>query len=129
MIWILNVKLMHLVITDLETDRICLPPCTISTEVFYQSCMAMLQENYPHSSIRDNLEEMKSLKEKSRRKEIEKLVSQKPPKDTVMKWFFNLQLWERGERLEHWFFNQLHFKGDTLQDLVILPSLNFLTNE
>ena len=79
-----------------------------------QSCLAKL----PNRNGKKNL-----------KREVEKLIDQNPPEDSNLQWFYKLQLSERGEEIEHNFFDRLvSMQGDILNDTVILQSVCFLTD-
>uniref|UniRef100_A0A7M5U9R3 Uncharacterized protein n=1 Tax=Clytia hemisphaerica TaxID=252671 RepID=A0A7M5U9R3_9CNID len=57
------------------------------------------------------------------------MIEDKPSQDSNIQWLFRLELSKIGEKLEHWFYDQLlPLKDDILQDTVVLSSLTFLTN-
>ena len=62
------------------------------------------------------------------KREIERLLQKDPPSSSTLRWIFNLELSERGERIERWFFEQLSSRDVLLQNFVILQSVKFLTN-
>ena len=64
------------------------------------------------------------------KKEIDALLEGKLPSHSTINWLFGLRLSELGEKGEHSFYDQLcSIKDDpVLQDIVILNSINFLTN-
>ena len=72
---------------------------------------------------------MSQKSEKSLKRDVLSLVGKDPPQDSNLIWIFGLELSVLGEKLEHWFFNQLlPLKDDILQDTVVLSSVNFMTN-
>ncbi|XP_066920861.1 uncharacterized protein [Clytia hemisphaerica] len=124
--WALNIQVMYLVVRELKTDHVVLPPAT-TTElvVFVQACTEKLIQNTP---IEKFLRE--SHTKKTFRKLIKRKIDNAPCEDSNLRWLFGLELVNLGERLEHWFYDQLlSLKGDgILKDTVVLSSLDFLTN-
>ncbi|XP_066920237.1 uncharacterized protein [Clytia hemisphaerica] len=145
--WILNVKIIYLMITELAVDYSFLPSCQMSIDTFLQKCteflngeIDLLQGHMPLDYDKITLyQKMISLLDmysyeprKIFKSEIEDRLKSTPPQDSVVSWFFRLELSEQGEKIEHWFFKELssmrNTKSNLLQDLVILQSVNFLTD-
>ena len=60
---------------------------------------------------------------------IKQLIEIIPTKDSNLRWLFELELSEIGEKLEHWLYDQLLLlKDDILQNTIVLSSLTFLTH-
>ena len=122
--WILNLQIMYLVIAELKTETVTLPPTTSELEVFLQGCIAMLP---PPSTLKTFLQKNRLSKNFSRL--VKQMMDNAPCEDSNLQWIFKLQLSEIGEKLEHWFFDQLlSLKDDILKNTVVLSSLTFLTN-
>ena len=125
--WILNLQILYLVITELKTDQVALST-TATTElgVFVQSC---IQKIPPQSVLKPILQVERNHTKKEFRKLIKQLIEIMPTEDSNLRWLFELELSEIGEKLEHWLYDQLLLlKDDILQNTIVLSSLTFLTN-
>ena len=123
--WIFNVKVMYLVLKDCDCE-LNLLPTTSDPNTFIQSCIKELTSKLPKSQIMAFLNKL--LKGKCSKKLIAR-IEDNPPQDSNLKWLFGLELAELGEKIEHWFYDQLlQLKGSILQDNVVLSSVNFMTN-
>ncbi|XP_066926810.1 uncharacterized protein [Clytia hemisphaerica] len=133
--WLLNVKITHLVANELSVNSLTLPPSMSEHDVFLKGCIAELRSKSTASQLQTTLQSC-LLKfpsnggKKNLKREVEKLVEQNPPQDSNLLWFFELQLSERGEEIEHTIFDRfLSMKEDSvLNDTVILQSVCFLTD-
>ena len=134
--WILNCKMMYLVAAELGViNNTKFPTTTSETDVFIQGCVTELSSKSPRKQLETILKSfllklpsttaMKNLK-----KEIAKLIEQNPPADSNIQWLFDLQLGDRGEEIEHSFFDKLLSLRDSsiLNDTVILQSVCFITD-
>ena len=125
--WVSNIQVMYLVIRELKTDdRVTLPPTTTSDlAVFVQACIQKLPRNTPLERF---LRESQT--KKTFRKLIKRKIDEASCEDSNLRWLFDLELVNLGEKLEHWFYDQLLSlkDDDILQDTVVLSSLDFLTN-
>ena len=121
---IVNLKIMYLVIEELKTDQVTLPPTTSDLAVFVQGCIKEIQSQSPgHKTF------LKEYTDKDFKKLLKKLIKTNPTKDSSLRWLFGLELSELGEKLEHWFFDQLlPLKDNTLRHAVVLSSVTFLTD-
>ncbi|XP_066920207.1 uncharacterized protein [Clytia hemisphaerica] len=145
--WILNVKIIYLMITELAVDYSFLPSCQMSIDKFLQECTEFLNGEIdllrghmpldydkitPYQKLISFLNMYFYKPRKIYKSEIEDRIKSTPPKDSVVSWFFSLELSEQGEKIEHCFFKELssmrNTKSNLLQDLVILQSVNFLTD-
>ena len=134
--WILKMKIKYLVIEELKTDQASLLQTTLDTTLFIRGCITELKSaNQLSSSSSVSLETLFSdfLSGKytniAFKRKIASMVETYPPTDSNLCWIFGLVLAELGEKLEHWFYDQLsEIKDDVLQDTVVLSSLYFLTN-
>uniref|UniRef100_A0A7M5WW77 Uncharacterized protein n=1 Tax=Clytia hemisphaerica TaxID=252671 RepID=A0A7M5WW77_9CNID len=125
--WIVNLKIMYLVIEDQKTDKVTLPSTTSDIGVFVQACINDLPSTPPKIALKTFLRE--SVIKKGFKKLLKQKIEDNPPQDTNLRWLFELELTELGEQIEHWFYDQLlPLKDDTLQDTVVLSSVNFLTD-
>ena len=101
--WIMSLKIMYLVIEELKTDQLNLPPTTTELGFFIQACINEILSTSPEFKI--------FLRESLFKKNFKKLLKQKmeenPTKDSNLQWLFGLELAELGEKLEHWFYDQL----------------------
>ncbi|XP_066917250.1 uncharacterized protein [Clytia hemisphaerica] len=123
--WILNLQILYLVILELKTDQLILPSTTSDLGIFLQSIIALLPS--PSSTLKALL--LQNLFTKHLRRKIKQMIELTPSEDSNLQWLFGLELSEVGEKMEHWFHNQLLLlKDDILQDTVVLSSLTFLTN-
>ena len=122
--WILNLQIMYLVIKELKTDQVALPATTSELGVFVQGCIAVLPTQ---PALKTFLQQ--NLLSKNLKKLVKQMVENTASEDSNLQWLFGLELSELGEKLEHWFYNQLlPLQDDILQDTVFLSSLNFFTN-
>ncbi|XP_066924152.1 uncharacterized protein [Clytia hemisphaerica] len=122
--WTLNLQIIYLAIVELKTDQTTLPSTTSDLRVFIQSVIAALPSP---SALKTLL--CKNLSAKILRKQIKQMVENNSTEDSNLQWLFGLELSDTGEKMEHWFYNQLvALKDDTLRDTVALSSLTFMTN-
>lgn len=123
--WILNMKLKYLAIHELKTDEheLHLPLAIEDKATLLKDLFVALPRD---SELRLDLS---SIVNKNTGRIVENHLKNKQPTDSNLKWFFNLDLGDRGNRIENWFFDQLLDADDELvSDLVILQSVNFFTN-
>ena len=60
---------------------------------------------------------------------MKQMIVDTPSEDSNLLWLFGFELSDIGEKLEHWFFEQLlPLKDGILKNTVVLSSLTFLTN-
>ncbi|XP_066910542.1 uncharacterized protein [Clytia hemisphaerica] len=127
--WVFNLKIMYLVIEELNNEQLNLPSTTSSIEVFVQACINKFPSNSPESALKTLLRQDLSRRISKDKKNLKKLVEDNPPQDSNLKWLFDLELSQLGEKHEQWIYNQLlSLKDDVLQDTVVLSSPCFLTN-
>ena len=127
--WIFNVKIMYLISQELKDCQLNLQPTTLDPNTFVHSCIKELKSKLPTSPLIIVLNEMLRGKAKGAKKLLVAKIEANPPQDSNLKWLFELELAELGEKIEHWFYDQLlPLKDDILQDTVILSSVNFMTN-
>ena len=125
--WVVNLKIMYLVLEELAADNVNLPSTVCRLSVFAQACIEKIPAASPELEIKTFLKE--NLIKKNFKKMLNQKVEDNPPQDSNLQWLFGLELSELGEKLEHWFYNQLlPLRNDILQDTVVLSSVNFLTN-
>ncbi|XP_066926240.1 uncharacterized protein [Clytia hemisphaerica] len=128
--WVFNLKIMYLVIEsgELNNEQLNLPSTTSSIEDFVQACINKFPSNSPGSALKTLLRQYPS-KRISFKKNLKKLVEDNPPQDSNLKWLFDLELSQLGEKVEQWMYNQLlPLRDDVLQDTVVLSSPSFLIN-
>ena len=121
--WILKIKAMYLMLKEVQPDN--LPenlPSTTPTD-YIKDCLKELKANAPMSNLISIFSSAKSFKN------ITKEVQKSPPQDSRLKWFFDLQISDRGENVERSLIDKLYSlkDNDILKDSVILSSVNFLT--
>ena len=97
-------------------------PSTTPTD-YIKDCLKELKANAPMSNLISIFSSAKSFKN------ITKEVQKSPPQDSRLKWFFDLQISDRGENVERSLIDKLYSlkDNDILKDSVILSSVNFLT--
>ena len=122
--WILNVKVKYLALYDLGTENFTLPKTTSDNQIFIKECLKQIKLSKPDSEL------LKILKGKKIRSQVKTLVEKKQPVNHQMKWFFDMELSERGEFVERSLFEKLiALKVDeVLEDLVVLRSAIFMTD-
>uniref|UniRef100_A0A7M5X6J9 Uncharacterized protein n=1 Tax=Clytia hemisphaerica TaxID=252671 RepID=A0A7M5X6J9_9CNID len=122
--FIVNLQIMYLVIAELKTDQVTLPQTTFDIGVFVQGCLAVISPTSPLGTLLQQ-----NLWAKNLRKMIKQMIDDTPSNDSNLRWLFTLELSEVGEKLEHFFYDQLlPLKDDILQNTAVLSSLIFLTN-
>ena len=143
--WILNLKIMYLVIEELKAEPVYLPPTTSELGVFVQGCISELERRKSFVSkvlayfgIWSSVTPLEALlcdfvsqkyPMKSFKRKVSSIIVRNPSCDSNLLWIFGLELSELGEKIEHWFYDQLlSMKDNILQDSVVLSSLNVLTN-
>ena len=125
--WIFNVKILFLVSKELKDHPLNLIPTTDCLDRFVKSCINELTLKLPASPLITVLSEL--ITNKSARKSLLAQIAKDPPQDSNLRWLFGLELAELGEKIEHWFYEQLlTLKDDILQNTVVLSSVNFMTN-
>ena len=125
--WRLNLQIMHLVFQELKADKVSLPSTTSDLNDFIQACINEITSRSPESTLKTFL--TKSSGKRNFNKILKEKIEENPPQDSNLQWLIALELSELGEKIEHWFYNQLSpLKGEGLQDTVVLSSVNFLTN-
>uniref|UniRef100_A0A7M5V782 Chromosomal replication initiator protein DnaA ATPAse domain-containing protein n=1 Tax=Clytia hemisphaerica TaxID=252671 RepID=A0A7M5V782_9CNID len=125
--WIVNLKIMYLVIDEFKTDNNILPTTTSDLGVFVLRCIKKLPSTSPEPELKTFLREC--LFEKNFKKLLKQKIEENKTQDSNLRWLFDLELSELGEHVEHSFYDQLlPLKNDILQDTVVLSSVNFLTN-
>ena len=97
---------------------------TTTPKGYVKDCLKELVANAPTSNLINIFSSAKSFKS------IEKEIRKSPPKDSRLKWFFDLQIADRGENVERSLIDELYSLKDNeiLKDTVILSSVNFLTD-
>ncbi|XP_066910457.1 uncharacterized protein [Clytia hemisphaerica] len=143
--WIMNLRIMYLVTQELKIDQTNLLPTTTDLGIFVQGCITELVRRKSFGSkvlaflrIRPNISLLESLLcdfnlnkivRKSFKQKVISMIERNPSTDSNLLWLFGLELSELGEKVEHWFYDQLlPLKDDILQNTVVLSSVNFLTN-
>ncbi|XP_066913031.1 uncharacterized protein [Clytia hemisphaerica] len=123
--WIFNVKIKYLTLRELGTNEINLPSTLDFPLNFKQQCINEINKVKPDSNLVAKLDDARRL-----RNEIRTLNQADQPISIILKWFFDLELSERGEFVERKLLEKLiALKGDIiLQDLVVLRSAIFKTN-
>ncbi|XP_066921009.1 uncharacterized protein [Clytia hemisphaerica] len=125
--WVVNLKIMFLVIEELKSNKMNLPSTMSEIGVFVQACINEIPSKSPEPALKTFLRE--SVLKKNFKKLLKKKIEENPPQESNLRWIFGLELSELGEQLEHWFYDQLlPLKDDILQDTIVLSSVNFLTN-
>ena len=125
--WVVNLKIMYLLITELKTDKVNLPSTVSCLGAFAEACINEIPSKSPEPTLKTFLRESQG--KKNFKRLLKQKIEEKPTQDSTLRWIFDLELSELGEELEHWFYNHtLSMKDDILQDTVVLSSTNFLTN-
>ncbi|XP_066928974.1 uncharacterized protein [Clytia hemisphaerica] len=122
--WIIKVKAIYLMRKEIKPEEIPQNLPMIKPSDFVNICITELKKSAQTSSLINGFSGRKSFKY------IAKEVVRSPPQDRTVKWFFDLQISDRGESAERSFFDELYSlkDDDILKDTVILSSLNFLTD-
>ncbi|XP_066927601.1 uncharacterized protein [Clytia hemisphaerica] len=123
--WVLNVKIRYLIMQESKLETLNIPSATSDFKTFVQACEDFLAKSNPQSETRSAIKQKKNT-----RSQIKEIIEKYPPKDPVMRWFFELELSDRGEDAERSFFEKLlSLKNKKCaEDLVILQSMIFLTD-
>uniref|UniRef100_A0A7M5XLG1 Uncharacterized protein n=1 Tax=Clytia hemisphaerica TaxID=252671 RepID=A0A7M5XLG1_9CNID len=121
--WILKMKAMYLMLKEVQPENLPENLPTTITKDFIKDCLDVLNKNVPTSNLVNIFSSAKNFKN------ITKEVCKSPPRDTRLKWFFDLQIAHRGENVERSLVDQLYSlkDNDILKDTIILSSVNFLT--
>eukprot|EP00111_Clytia_hemisphaerica_P003860 TCONS_00011088-protein len=122
--WILNVKVLYLVIENVpQPEDLNLLSTTSSN--FITDCINELNKYAPTSNLIGILSPVKM---KTVKKNILKEIENSPTNHLTLLWFFNLQISECGEKTERSFFDKIYSlqEDDILNDTVILSAVNFL---
>ena len=122
--WILNLQIMYLIIRELKTDQVTQAPTTSDLGVFVQGCIVTLPSSSPLKTFLKQ-----NLIKKNFKKLVKKMIEDKPIQDSNLLKLFQLELSDIGEKLEHWFYEQLlPLQDEALQNTVVLSSITFLTH-
>ncbi|XP_066922338.1 uncharacterized protein [Clytia hemisphaerica] len=122
--WIQNVKVKYLVFQELGKENVTLPETTLESNTFISDCVKQIKLTKPDSKL------LKAFKGKKTKSLMKTLIEEDLPDNPTMKWFFDIELSERGEFVERKLFEELvTLKNDeVLQDVVILQSAIFMTD-
>ncbi|XP_066924418.1 uncharacterized protein [Clytia hemisphaerica] len=120
--WKLNCKVLYLMVKELNDENLNLSSTT--SEHFLDKCIDLLYNCTPYSDLKRKLTDRKV------KALVNQSIEKNPPTDPRVHWFFDLQLSERGEKLERDFFEKLlEIKtSPVLKDIVILSSMEILTH-
>ncbi|XP_066912963.1 uncharacterized protein [Clytia hemisphaerica] len=131
--WKLNLQIMYLVSEEMKPNQVPLEQSTtFELSVFVPMCIEVLLDTSTlKKELKDNLS---NILEETFLEKLKKVVKQRikrspPSDDSNLNWLFGLGSVEIGERIEHWFYDQLLWlKDDTLQNTVVLSGPDFYTN-
>ena len=131
--WLSNIKLMYMINEEFKKEKLSLPCTVVSFDVFLKGCIEELKRIAPETDLEEELSRFSRSKngKKSCNKMVNKFIQNNPPKDSNIRWIFDLTFSVRGEVVERWFFEQLAVGNDRarfLQDLVILTNSDILRN-
>ncbi|XP_066929277.1 uncharacterized protein [Clytia hemisphaerica] len=121
--WILKIKTMYLMVKEIQPENLPENLPSTSPADFIKDCMKELLVNAPASNLINTFSSSKSFKN------IAREINKSPIEDSRLKWFFDLQIADRGENMERILIDKLHSlkDNDILKDTIILSSVNFLT--
>uniref|UniRef100_A0A7M5UEM7 Uncharacterized protein n=1 Tax=Clytia hemisphaerica TaxID=252671 RepID=A0A7M5UEM7_9CNID len=120
--WIVNLMTLYLMKRELPKVDFQLPSTTC--ENFVKESRKKVSEISPNSELEETLQ-YGNIK-----KNVKKEIKNSPPEDVTLKWLFNVELSQRGDKIERTFFEELLSlrKDSVLEDTIILPSVHFMTN-
>uniref|UniRef100_A0A7M6DJL4 Uncharacterized protein n=1 Tax=Clytia hemisphaerica TaxID=252671 RepID=A0A7M6DJL4_9CNID len=125
--WILNLKIKYLIMQELNTDEVCLPPITLEPDVFIKGCIQEICSKSIKTSMIILLGEYSNIPFK---RLLRQKVDENPPTDSNLRWLFDLEISELGEKVQNEFYDKLSSlqDDDVLSDTVVLSSIGFITN-
>eukprot|EP00111_Clytia_hemisphaerica_P011395 TCONS_00033386-protein len=120
--WMVNLMTLYLMKRELPNVDFQLPSTTC--ENFVKESRKKVSEISPNSELEETLQ-YGNIK-----KNVKKEIKNSPPEDVTLKWLFNVELSQRGDKIERTFFEELLSlrKDSVLEDTIILPSVHFMTN-
>ncbi|XP_066935831.1 uncharacterized protein [Clytia hemisphaerica] len=124
--WLSNVKLMYMIAEKFKTEKLTLPSTIEKFDIFLKGCISELRRIAPESELTEGLSRFSRSKNgrKSCNKMSNEFIQSNWPRDSNIRWIFDMTFSVRGEKVERWFFDQLALENndinaDALLDLVL----------